>query len=214
MKPLCLLLAVLLCTGVRAQITDPAATEFYEPVPPKVQASAVTTPPPADAIVLFGPDGSTKEWAMVDGGGPVEWTVEGGVLTVKPGTGFIKTRRDFGDVQLHLEWRSPDEPDKEGQNRGNSGVFFQERYEVQVLESHGSYSPREEVARRPYGVIVDLSLVVDTEEYAAIHLATEDGQTWLLLFSALHPRPRKKNQLEINGRTYEWEGVHHLIKLN
>ena len=85
---------------------------------------------------------------------------------------------------------------------------------ISVLESHGSYSPREEVARWPYGVIVDLSLVVDTEEYAAIHLATEDGQTWLLLFSALHPRPRKKNQLEINGRTYEWEGVHHLIKLN
>ena len=131
-----LLLAV--TTSLSAQITDPKATEFYEPVPPKVSSVAVTTPPPSDAIVLFGADGKTDEWVMLESGGPVEWTVSGDVLTVKPGTGFIKTRRSFGDVQLHIEWRSPNEPDKEGQGRGNSGVFFQERYEIQVLESHGS----------------------------------------------------------------------------
>ena len=132
------LIILLLGTCVRAQITDPKATEFYEPVPPKVEATAVSVPPPSDAIVLLGPDGKTDEWVMLDDEGPVEWTVENGVLTVKPGTGFIKTRRNFEDVQLHIEWRSPMEPDKQGQGRGNSGVFFQERYEVQVLESNGS----------------------------------------------------------------------------
>lgn len=133
--PLC---SFCLSGALAAQVADPAATEFYEPVPPRVQATAVTTPPPSDAVVLLGEDGKTSEWIMLDDEGPVEWTVDGDVLTVKPGTGFIRTRRNFDDVQLHLEWRSPIEPGKEGQGRGNSGVFFQERYEVQILESHGS----------------------------------------------------------------------------
>ena len=128
-----------LALPLAAQITDPEATEFYEPVPPEVQSTAVVVPPPSDAIVLLGEDGDISEWIDKDTGGPVEWTVStDGILTVKPGTGYIETRRKFGDVQLHVEWRSPNEPDKEGQGRGNSGVFFQERYEVQVLESNGS----------------------------------------------------------------------------
>ena len=133
-----LLLLSFLCTCVRAQITDPKATEFYEPVPPRVTSAAVTTPPPSDAIVLFGEDGETSEWVMANDGSSVKWTVENGVMTIKPGTGFIKTRRNFGNAQLHIEWRSPNEPDNEGQNRGNSGVFFQGNYEVQILESNGS----------------------------------------------------------------------------
>ena len=57
-------------------------------------------------------------------------------MTVEPGSGDIRTRQSFGDVQLHIEWRSP-EMSTEGQLKGNSGVFLQERYEVQVLDSHG-----------------------------------------------------------------------------
>ena len=57
-------------------------------------------------------------------------------MTVKPGTGNIKTRQEFGDVQLHIEWRSPAEPNRTGQDKGNSGVFLQERYEVQVLNNY------------------------------------------------------------------------------
>ena len=136
-KQLLTLILVVLSAALSAQITDPKATEFYEPVPPKVQSAPVTTPPPSDAIVLLGKGADTKEWTN-DKGGAVEWTKEGDALVVKPGTGTIKTRRTFGDVQLHVEWRSPNEPDREGQGRGNSGVFFHGRYEVQVLESHGS----------------------------------------------------------------------------
>jgi hypothetical protein len=136
-KQLLTLVLILMATALAAQITDPKATEFYEPVPPKVMAAPVTTPPPSDAIVLLGKGADAKEWTN-GSGGAVEWTKEGDALVVKPGTGMIKTRRTFGDVQLHVEWRSPNEPDKEGQGRGNSGVFFHERYEVQVLESNGS----------------------------------------------------------------------------
>ncbi|MDZ7693729.1 MAG: DUF1080 domain-containing protein [Balneolaceae bacterium] len=56
-------------------------------------------------------------------------------MTVNPGTGGIQTKQDFGSVQLHIEWRAP-EPSGEGQDRGNSGVFFHNRYEVQVLDSY------------------------------------------------------------------------------
>ena len=57
-------------------------------------------------------------------------------MTVAPGTGSIRTRRGFGDVQLHIEWRTPAEVSGEGQGRGNSGVFLMERYELQVLDSY------------------------------------------------------------------------------
>lgn len=131
------LFLVAMTTVLSAQITDPKATEFYEPVPPKVQAAPVTTPPPSDAIILLGKGADATEWTN-GSGGAADWTVEGDALVVKAGAGAIKTRRTFGDVQLHVEWRSPNEPGKEGQQRGNSGVFFHECYEVQVLESNGS----------------------------------------------------------------------------
>ena len=138
MKVVFTCLFALLTLGLAGQITDPKATEFYTPVPPKVTPGESTEQPPSDAIVLFGSGGMTGEWVMRDDDGPLEWDVDGDVLTVKPGTGYIKTKRSFGDVQLHVEWRSPNEPDKEGQTRGNSGVFLQDRYEVQILESNGS----------------------------------------------------------------------------
>ncbi|WP_116124569.1 DUF1080 domain-containing protein [Lewinella sp. IMCC34183] len=120
------------------QITDPKATEFYEPVPPKVKPGAMLGEAPADAIVLLGPGADASEWVKANGGGAAEWTKEGDALVVNPGTGDIATRRKFGDMQLHVEWKSPNEPDKQGQQRGNSGIFLQGRYELQVLESEGS----------------------------------------------------------------------------
>ena len=131
---ICLAVTALAC----GQITDPTATEFYEPVPPKVQPGSEMGAPPSDAIVLLGPGADASEWVDDDTQGPVEWTSEGNTLIVEPGSGYISTRRKFGDVQLHVEWKSPEEPDKEGQGRGNSGIFLQGRYEVQVLESEGS----------------------------------------------------------------------------
>lgn len=133
-----LLLCGLATALVSAQITDPKATEFYEPVPPKVKPGEMLGQPPADAIVLLGAGADASEWVNDATQEAADWTKEGDALVVKPGSGYISTRRKFGDVQLHVEWRSPSEPDKEGQGRGNSGVFLQGRYEIQVLESEGS----------------------------------------------------------------------------
>ena len=138
MRNLFLLLLISCATALQAQITDPKATEYYEPVPPKVKPGSALGEAPEDAIILLGSGADASEWVSSATGGDAEWNVEGDALVVKPGAGNISTRRKFGDVQLHVEWRSPNEPDKEGQGRGNSGIFLQDRYEVQVLESEGS----------------------------------------------------------------------------
>ena len=59
-------------------------------------------------------------------------------MVVVRGTGAIRTKREFDDVQLHIEWATPAEVVGEGQGRGNSGVFLQGRYEVQVLDSYNN----------------------------------------------------------------------------
>jgi hypothetical protein len=90
-------------------------------------------PPPADAIVLF--DGKNlSKWTGKDGG-EAKWEIKDSAMTVN-GTGSISTKEEFGDCQLHVEWAAPSEIKGEGQGRGNSGIYFQGRYEVQVLDSY------------------------------------------------------------------------------
>jgi hypothetical protein len=120
--------------AVRAQQAhgDPKLTEVWEPVP-SVVTPGVGTAPPSDAIVLF--DGrDLSHWQQADGTA-ARWAVADGAMTVVKGTGDLRTKRAFGDCQLHVEWRTPSTVKGEGQGRGNSGVFLQERYEVQVLDS-------------------------------------------------------------------------------
>ena len=112
---------------------DPQKTEVWKPVP-----ATVATPPgaaPSDAIVLF--DGTDVSAWESEQGGRVPWEVAEGALTVVPGSKGIRTRQRFCDIQLHVEWRAPrDTRGFEGQDRGNSGIFLQELYELQVLDSH------------------------------------------------------------------------------
>lgn len=115
--------------------TTPEETEFYEP---KV---AVVNPTgqngvPSDAIVLF--DGSNFDaWEMVNDSSEVVWHLnDDGSMTVKDKTGDIRTKESFGDIQLHIEWRSPAEVQEEGQHRANSGIFVNGLYEVQVLDNN------------------------------------------------------------------------------
>ena len=113
--------------------TDPEATEVYEPVPLKV--SVTENGVPSDAVVLF--DGTDlNQWISADSTA-AKWHLNGdGSMTVKDKTGNIQTKQNFGSVQLHLEWKSPAEVKGDGQSRSNSGVFLQNRYEVQVLDNN------------------------------------------------------------------------------
>lgn len=114
---------------------DPAKTEVWTPVP-----ATVATPPgkaPSDAIVLF--DGKDVSAWESEQGGRVPWTVADGAMTIVPGSKGIRTRQRFCDIQLHVEWRAPVETKGfDGQNRGNSGIFLQELYELQVLDSYNN----------------------------------------------------------------------------
>lgn len=67
---------------------------------------------------------------------PARWRVADGYFEVVSGTGDIATKRDFGDVQLHLEWAAPLPVKGSGQGRGNSGVFLMGLYEIQILDSY------------------------------------------------------------------------------
>jgi hypothetical protein len=115
-------------------LTLPEQTEVWQPEPTIVVPGTVTTAP-SDAYVLF--DGkNTDAWQQEDGK-PIQWKVEDGVMTVVKGAGDILSKQSFGDCQLHLEWRSPVESDDlKGQQKGNSGIFFQNRYEIQILNSY------------------------------------------------------------------------------
>ena len=115
--------------------TRPEETELYQPVPPRV-APYGQGGVPSDALVLFDGTGF-DQWVMTRDSSGVVWHLnEDGSMTVKDKTGDIQTRRNFGDVQLHIEWRSPSEIQGEGQSRGNSGVFLNNLYEVQVLDNN------------------------------------------------------------------------------
>jgi hypothetical protein len=113
---------------------DPRLSEYWTPVPPVVQPGKTAHDPPSDAIILFnGKDFSNWTGAK---GGEVAWNIEGDAMVVKPRSGGIKTKRGFGDCQLHIEFRTPAKVEGEGQGRGNSGIFLMDRYELQVLDNY------------------------------------------------------------------------------
>lgn len=135
MKKTIILLSInlLLLSNLFSQ-KEPEATEVWYPEA-RVVTPAENNAPPSDAIVLF--DGKNlNEWMSINNNAAAEWKVADDCMTVIKGKGDIKTKREFGDIQLHLEWRTPTVIEGEGQGRGNSGVFFQERYEVQVLDNY------------------------------------------------------------------------------
>lgn len=134
-----LLLFTVNISSAQQQDMKPEETEVWEPVPEKVDPGGFNDKaPPSDAVILF--DGSDlDEWESAEGdGSPAEWNISGDHVTVAPGTGSIQTKESFGSVQLHIEWRAPEVIEGEGQGRGNSGVFLQSKYELQVLDSYNN----------------------------------------------------------------------------
>lgn len=92
--------------------------------------------PPSDAVVLF--DGKDlSNWEAMSGG-DTKWVVENGDMISVKGAGYVRTKDEFGDFQLHVEWATPSEVHGDGQGRGNSGVFLHGLYEVQVLDSYNN----------------------------------------------------------------------------
>ena len=115
----------------------------------------------SDAIVLFdGKDAS--EWVHKDGS-PAKWPVQSGAIVCSSGTGDIFSKHKLGSAQIHVEFAIPNMPAQHDQAKGNSGVYVQGRYEIQVLDSfenptyangscgalYGQYAPLVNVSRKP-----------------------------------------------------------------
>ena len=117
---------------VKVNPTNPNDTEYWEPSITIVTPGAI----PSDAIVLF--DGNNLDnWESAKDGSPALWKVADGKMTVVGRTGNISTKEKFTNYQLHIEWQSPIEPETlKSQGKGNSGVFMQGMYEVQVMNSY------------------------------------------------------------------------------
>ena len=127
----------------------PEMTEYWEPVPKVVDPGPYLgkVAPPSDAIILF--DGKDlSQWKSRKDGSAAKWKVQNGVVTVEKGTGDITTVKKFGDYQLHIEWKIPEDIQGKSQARGNSGVMLQDMsgdldipaywYEIQVLDSYNN----------------------------------------------------------------------------
>lgn len=138
-------LLLLLTTALTAAVTVPVIKwktgDHNRPLPAQVTPGTTGTQTqagtaPSDAVVLFNGSDLSK-WQQRDGK-PAQWSVEGGYFAVKPKTGDLVTKQAFGDAQIHVEWASPNPPHGSDQTPGNSGIYLQGLYEIQVLESYSN----------------------------------------------------------------------------
>jgi hypothetical protein len=143
----CLVVAAATAATVARPAADPWTLDpSFKAAKAEDLKDAPGTPPPSGAVVLF--DGKdVSKWEKRNGG-EVKWALRpNGAMEGVKGHGDIVTKEKFGGAfKLHVEFRIPYEPGGAGQGRGNSGVYVQGRYEVQVLDSYGLQSKNNDCA--------------------------------------------------------------------
>ena len=128
-----LITALLTVFAAKTAAQTPILGDPSGPVPQKV-TGIVDGKPPSDAVILF--DGVNMDsWEHVRSGESSKWIVEDGVLTVANGTGTLVSKQSFGDIQMLIEWMPSAIIKGAGQSRGNSGIFMQALFEIQMLDS-------------------------------------------------------------------------------
>jgi Domain of Unknown Function (DUF1080) len=197
---------------VEAQQTTGKVHDMNRPAPMVVDPGTPSTPDvvgraPSDAVVLFeGKDLSA--WAQKDGS-PAKWKVGNGYFETVPKTGYIYTKKAFGDCQLHLEFATPSPAVGQGQDRGNSGVFLMGLYEIQVLDSYnnrtyadgsaaavyGQYPPLVN-ASRPPGQWQTYDIVFHAPKFGADGKVTKKARV-----TVLHNGVLVQDNVEIQGQT-------------
>jgi hypothetical protein len=108
---------------------------------------SLLAPPLTGAFVLLDKDAKAwqKAWQHAGGAAPT-WTQVGGAVQVARAErqnepSHLASKQTFNDAQIHLEFRTPLLSKARGRERGDSGVFVQGRYEVQILDSFGQARP-------------------------------------------------------------------------
>ncbi len=189
---------------VPGQMPDPSKE------PPIITAGLTPGAPPSDAVVLF--DGKDlSQWASQTAPtAPAPWVVADGIVTVKPGSGGIQTKQGFGSCQLHLEFATPAEVKGEGQERGNSGVFLMNTYELQILDSYQNktyYHGQAAAIYKQHAPLVNASRKPgEWQTYDVVfHRPTFDGDGKLLsraTFTVFHNGVLVQDHVEVMGVTF------------
>ena len=148
--------SLLVCSTAAVAQPDPRYKIHDEsrPLPPVVTAGSSSSPEqpgkaPSDAIVLF--DGANLDKWVSQDGSTAKWKVAYGYAEVVARTHNIHTKDSFGDCQLHVEFMEPAPPHGESQDRGNSGVYLMNTYEIQVLDSYENKTYADGQAGSVYG---------------------------------------------------------------
>jgi hypothetical protein len=170
--------------------------DVNRPAPPLVTPGAAPGAPPSDAIVLFdGKDLSKWVHRVKDTVTDAQWVVHDGIFESGKGSS-LSTRESFGDVQLHLEFATPTKVEGTSQGRGNSGVRFMDRYEIQVLDSYDNRTYADGMAAAIYG---------DTPPLVNVARKPGEWQTYDIVFEA--PRFKGPQLVSPAYVTVLWNGV-------
>lgn len=189
--------------------------DMTRPLPVVITPGATAADAPSDAIVLF--DGSDlSEWIgakstnkkTLNPEGLALWKIENDFMEITP-TGSLTSRRAFGDVQLHVEWAAPVPPTGTGQDRGNSGIFFMGRYEVQILDCYENTAYADGMTASLYGQSPALANVCrkpgQWQTYDIIFTAPRFKEGTLLspaYVTVIHNGVLVQNHVELLGKTY------------
>ncbi len=193
-------------SGFTQKLPPPEETEVWTPVPAVVDPHGKNGAP-SDAIVLL--ENGFSAWTSQKGGQP-KWFMDKGVITVKPGTGEIRTKQAFGSVQLHIEWRTPPvDSAATGQGRGNSGIFLMGKYEVQVLDSYNnktySNGQASSIYKQHIPLVNAMNQPLEWQYYDIIFTAPEFSEKGKVVKPArvtvLHNGVLVQNNVEILGET-------------
>ena len=188
------------------------------PAPPVVTpgvcgAQEVQARPPADAVVLF--DGKDlSNWTDMKGQ-PSKWVIGDGYMESVKGAGYIRTQQEFGSAQLHVEFATPSVVSGAGQGRGNSGVFLQGNYEVQVLDSYENKTYPDGQCGALYGRAVPLvnasckpGAVADLRHHLPPPAVHQSGKvTRKAVFTVFHNGVLIQDHVALEGGT-DWIGPH------
>ncbi len=185
--------------------------DMNRPAPPVMTPGTEGTAP-SDAIVLF--DGTDLSKWTSDDGGPAKWIVRDGYMECTKGSGPVKTADEFGSCQLHVEFATPEKVTGSGQGRGNSGVFLQGVYEVQVLDSYENVTYPDGQCAALYGRAVPLVNACrkpgQWQSYDIIyHRPIFKGKKVVrkATFTVLHNGVLVHDHVELTGGT-GWRGPH------
>ena len=223
------LLGVFLTTELKAQSTHSSTPPEVSPMPMKPQMTEIWEPEvtvvvpgkilgdaPSDAIILFNGENLDQWLSQKDNTKSAPWKiVDNDYIEVVPGSGGISTKMKFGDCQLHIEFSAPDIVEGESQNRGNSGVFLQNRYELQILDSYNNRTYRNGQAASIYKdhapLVNAMRSPLEWNSYDIIYKAPrfkEDGSLDAkATITVLHNGVLVQNNAIINGNTY-YTGLH------